>query len=213
MDHPMNGKLNQNRKFLEAFSPIFCLSGCGLIIMATDRLAHAIVAAVALVWVYCLTSLAAHAAARIFPNRGRTMLIAFLASFVAAIFLWLVWLFSPLCALETFFVVSLVPIFCAGSGTFNRLEELGMGEAVLTFFVEALIVGGLLVLFALVREPFGFLSLSLPGGAQGMVLIFSFDAESVLPVRIVAGSSGALLLLGYIFGLHEHYKSQRREKQ
>jgi len=192
-------------------SPLSFLSGGGLLIMATDRFAHAIVAAGALVWVYCLTSLAVRAGEKIFPKRGRTILIAFLAFFMAAVYLWLLWLLSPLCAMQTFFVISLVPMFCAGSVTYKKVENLNLSDTVSTFAAEALIIGIIILIFSLIREPFGFSSLSLPGGAQGIVLMFSFEAESVLPIRFIAGSSGALLLLGYALGLHKYLKKPEEE--
>ena len=57
--------------------------------------------------------------------------------------------------------------------------------------------------FALIREPLGFLSLSLPGGAHGSVLLFSFNMKSFLPIQLIASSGGALLLLGYFWGLYK----------
>ena len=206
--------LARDRKITELISPLTCLSGGGLLIMATDRFAHAIAVTGALVWVYCLTSLVARAGAKIFPKRGRTILITFLAFFMASVYLWLLWLLSPLCAMQTFFVISLVPMFCAGSVTFKRLENLDLVETVSTFVAESLIIGILILIFSLIREPFGFSSLSLPGGGQGIVLLFSFETKFILPIRIIAGSSGALLLLGYSLGLYQYLKkSQQEEKQ
>jgi hypothetical protein len=60
-----------------------CLSGAALLIMASDRLAHAVTVAVALVWVYCLSVLTAHSGARFFPRRGRMAVLVFLTSFFA----------------------------------------------------------------------------------------------------------------------------------
>jgi hypothetical protein len=189
-------------------SPLACLSGAALLIIASDRLAHAIIATIALVWVYCLSSLAARASVRFFPQRGRTALIAFLCSFVAGIFLLMLWILSPLCALESFFVISLVPMFCTVSGIFKRLETLSLDDTVLTSFSESLLLGALIVIFALIREPIGFLSLSLPGGTQGIILLFSFKSDFFLPIYLVAGSSGALLLLGYLLGLYRHLRAR-----
>ena len=197
------------RRFtLNRFSPLAWLSGSGLLIMASDRLAHAITTTAALVWVYCLTSLAAHAGARIFPMRGRLILLAFLSSFITGLFLFLLWLFSPICLLEMFFIISLVPLFCTGSNIYRRLETLSLGDTVSVSVSEALSLGLLIIIFSIIREPAGYLSLSLPGGVLGSILLFSFNAESVLPVRIIAGSSGALLLLGYIMGLYRYLKPQ-----
>jgi len=188
--------------------PWLSLSGAALLILVSDRLAHAIVVAGALIWVYCLSSLAAHFSARFFPRQGRTVLLAFLTSFIAGLYLLLIWLISPLCALEVFLVISLIPLFCIGSGIFPQMESLSLQAAVSAAFSEAIILGALLVIFALIREPLGYLSLSLPGGAQGMILLFSFTSESFLPIHLITSSCGALLLLGYLLGLYRYLKAQ-----
>ena len=203
-------KLTRHRLFLDGIPPMAWLSGGGLLIMASDRLAHAITAAGALVWVYCLSTLAVHGGTRIFPRQGRVELFAFLNSFVACVFIFLLWIISPICALETFFVISLVPLICLGSGLFERLETLSLREKFFTALYEALIPGILIVIFAIIREPLGFLSLSLPGGSQGIILLFSFDTESFLPLHLAASSSGALLLLGYFLGLYQYLGEEKQ---
>jgi len=199
----------QYRIFHSDTASLTCLSGAALLIMASDRLAHAITAAGALVWVYCFSSLAAHVGARAFPRQGRAVLLAFLTSFFAGIYLLLLWMLSPLCAIESFFVISLIPLFCMVSGIFKRSETHLLEDVLAASCSEALILGALIVIFALIREPFGFLSLSLPGGAQGTVLLFSFKTEPFLPVRLIASSAGALLLLGYFLGLYGYFNTQR----
>jgi len=198
----------QYRIFYSDTAPLACLSGAALLIMASDRLAHAITAAGALVWVYCLSSLAAHAGAKIFPRQGKAVMLAFLTSFFAGLYLLLLWMLSPLCAIESFFVISIIPMFCMVSGIFKQLETLNMDDAFAASCSEALILGALIAIFALIREPLGFLSLSLPGGTQGIILLFSFKIESFLPIRLIASSAGALLLLGYFLGLYRYLRVQ-----
>jgi len=198
----------QHRFFHSDAAPLAYLSGAALLIMASDRLAHAITAAGALVWVYCFSSLTAHISAQAFPRQGRTVLLAFLTSFFAGIYLLLIWILSPLCAIESFFVISIIPLFCMVSGIFKRSEIQFLEDVLVDSCSEALLLGTLIVIFALIREPFGFLSLSLPGGAQGTVLLFSFKTESFLPVRLIASSAGALLLLGYLLGLYRYFRTQ-----
>jgi len=109
-----------------------------------------------------------------------------------------------------FFIISLVPLFCIGSGVYRKLEEKNLGTVLGTSFTEALAIGILIIIFAVIREPFGFLSLSLPGGSQGIILLFSFETEKLKPVRLIAGSSGALLLLGYILGFYYYLKAKNQ---
>jgi hypothetical protein len=188
-------------------SPVAALPGCGLLIIASERLSHAIIVVGALVWVYGLTTLVIYAAGKFFPRHGRTTLISFLASFMACFYLFILWLLSPLCALETFFAVSLVPVFYMASGVSKRFD---LYSAVDSFFFEAPSLGVLLLAFALIREPLGYMSLSLPGGAQGSVMLFSFGTEFLLPVQLISSSGGALLLFGYFWGV---YKSMNREQE
>jgi hypothetical protein len=188
--------------------PMISLSCAALLIMVSDRLAHAIVVTGALVWVYCLSSLAAYFGVRFFPRQGRTILLTFLTSFIAGLYLLLLWILSPLCALEVFLVISIVPLFAIGSGIFQQLESLSLETVVSASFSEAMMLGALLIIFALIREPLGYLSLSLPGGTQGIVLLFSFTSESFLPIHLITSSCGALLLLGYFLGLYRYLKSQ-----
>ena len=199
-------------RLFNKISPAAVLTGGGLLIIASGRLAHAVVVAGALAWVYGLTSLVIYTAAKIFPRHGRTTLISFLASFMAGCYLFILWLLSPLCALESFFAVSLIPVFFMASGVPGRFDArsgaLNSGaldsaaDSFFSSFCEALSLGVLLMALALIREPLGFLSLSLPGGAYGSVLLFSFNAESFLPIQLIASSGGALLLLGYFWALY-----------
>jgi Na+-transporting NADH:ubiquinone oxidoreductase subunit NqrD len=188
---------------IKKLSPASILPGCCLLIISSGRLSHAITAAGALVWVYGLTTLVIYAAAKFFPRHGRTILISFLASFMAAVYLFILWLLSPLCALESFFAVSLVPVFYIASGVSKRFNALSAEDSFFSSFFEALSLGVLLLAFAIIREPLSFVSLSLPGGQQGSVMLFSFRLESFLPVQLIGSSGGTLLLLGYFWALYK----------
>jgi hypothetical protein len=174
--------------------------------MASARLAYALLAAGALLWVYGFSVLAACPGALIFPKRGRNLILVFLSSFIGGIYLLLLWFISPLMGMEVFFFVSLTPLFCIGSGLFDRIQSMDLGDSVSRALSEAAVLGILVIFLSLVREPFGFFSLSLPGGAQGIVLLFSFQGGSLLPVRVISSSAGALLLLGYGTGLYRRLR-------
>ncbi|MDR2477912.1 MAG: hypothetical protein LBD48_01215 [Treponema sp.] len=201
-------RTERSHVFWGAASPLAGLAGGGLLIMASDRLAHAIVTGGALLWVYCFSALAAIPAAKIFPRQGKRFILIFLASFTGSVYLLLLWFLSPLAALEMFFVIPAIPLFCAASGIFRRMEGLDAAEALYRAASEALIMALLIIILALVREPLGFFCLSLPGGMRGIVHIFSFEGEgeSFFPLRLAASSAGALLLLGYGAGLYRHFR-------
>jgi Na+-transporting NADH:ubiquinone oxidoreductase subunit NqrD len=187
--------------------PLASLSGGALLIMASDRLAHALTVTAALVWVYCLSTLVVFAGTRFFPKEGRFALIIFLTSFVSGLYFLLLWIISPFCALEIFFVIPLIPILLISSDVFKHLERLGLKDTLRDNVSESLTYGALIVIIALIREPLGFSSLSLPGGTQGITMLFSFSGQLFLPVRIIASSSGALLLLGYMIALYRNFKN------
>jgi hypothetical protein len=224
---------SKHLNFIKKIHPLACLPGGALLIIASGRLAHAIIAAGALVWVYCLSSLLINTGTKIFPRRGKSELFAFISSFMAAVYLLLLWLFSPFVALEAFFISSLVPMLYMASDLpknfgndvkprdinikryrkHRRLKTLNIGHTISVSVFDALASGVMILLFALIREPLGYLSLSLPGGQSGIVLLFSFESNQFLPVYLIASSCGALLLLGYFLGLYRHIKIVRAAKE
>jgi len=204
----MSGRIKR-RLLWGDLSPFAFLSGGALLVVASDRLAHALVVLAALAWVYCLSALAVCAGARFFPERGRSAIFAFLASLFAALYLLGLWMLFPLGAIQAFFAVSFVPALCAGSGLLRKVEGKGVPEALRVSALEAFAAGALVVLLSLVREPLGFRSLSLPGGAQGIMLLHPFGEESPLFLRLLSSSFGALLLLGYLLWAYRQAKARR----
>jgi hypothetical protein len=195
----------QNRLFWGSVSPLANLTGGGLLIMASSRLSFALTCAGALLWVYGLSALISGGGKKIFPRKGKSLALIFLSSFVGSLYLLALWFASPVLAMENFFILSLVPLMCAGSGIFDRIEALALDEAVTRALGEAAVLGGLIIAFSLIREPLGYLTLSLPGGFRGIVQIFSAREEIFLPVRIISGSSGALLILGYGISVYRRF--------
>jgi len=192
--------------FWGSASPLAALSGGGLLIMASLRFSYAIVVSVSLLWVCCLGVLVFRAAAKIFPKRGVAVCQIFLASLMTGLFLLLLWILCPVITLEVFFIVSLVPVFCVSSGIFKRVDSLDPIEALYRAWCETAVLSALILAFALIREPLGLASLSVPGGAQGIIFLFAAKRESLFPIRIIAASSGALILLGCGIGVYRHYR-------
>jgi hypothetical protein len=177
--------------------------------MASGRLAFALVCAGALIWVYCLSALAAVPARKLLPRRGKSLVLVFLASFTGGLYLLGLWFANPILAMENFFLISLVPLICAGSGVFERIDSMNLKEALLRSLGEALVLGGLIISFSLLREPLAYLSLSLPGGPRGIVTLFSAGTKNFLPIRFITASAGALLILGYGLGIYRYFREQR----
>jgi hypothetical protein len=166
--------------------------------MASSRLAFALTAGAAILWVYGLTVLAVFFAQPIYPKIGRKVVLLFLTTLMGSVFLFILWFISPLLAMGTAYIIILTPGYCMGSDLFSRLNSLGMEDMLLRVFLEAGSLGLLIIAGALIREPLGFMTLSLPGGSQGIIELFHVTTDnSFLPIKIMASSVGALLLLGY----------------
>ncbi|WP_010261408.1 hypothetical protein [Treponema primitia] len=203
----MNNR-TQSPLFWGTNAPLSTMISAGLMIMATSRLAFAIIAAGALLWTYGLTILILSFAKPILPQKGREIVWIFLSSFLGSLYLLLIYFASPFLAMETTFLILLAPLSCIGSGVCSRLEALDPEEFILTALLEALVLVGILIALALIREPLGFGSFSLPGGPQGIITLISFGSSLYFPVQIIAGSSGGLLLLGYGLTLFRRFRNR-----
>ncbi|MCL2066110.1 MAG: hypothetical protein FWG99_01435 [Treponema sp.] len=204
--------------FWGSISPLSGLSGIGLLIMGSGRLAWAMIIAASLLWVYTLSVLvsvflASNTFKKIVSREGETTVYTCIACFFSALFILLFFLLCPLAALEIFFLLSLVPLYCVGSGVFQRVIPAGEdnspdpGDAVFNAAAEAAVLAVLLIIISIIREPISYCSLTLPGSYQGIITIFTFNEGLFFPIRIFASSGGSLLLLGYIAGLYHYCRS------
>jgi hypothetical protein len=197
---------HQNRHiFWGSQAPLSSLAGAGLIIMASSRLAFAIICTGALIWVYGFTSLIYFSSQKLMPRRGKSVILLFLSSFVCGIYILCISFVNPLTIMGTCFFLFLVPPSGIGSGIFKRLEGLTTGEVFSRSLLEALVLGGIIIAMSLIREPLGLGSISFPGGVQGIVEI-SGEYEGFFPVRIFAVSGGGLLILGYGVSLFRYFR-------
>ena len=117
------------------------LAGAGLLIIASSRLAFALVAGVALLWVYGLTVLTAFVAKPILPKRGIQVIFLFLSSLIGSLFLLVLWLMSPLLALGSAFIILLCPVYCMGSEIFVYLAAQTLERALGKTLIDAAIRG------------------------------------------------------------------------
>jgi len=196
--------------FWGSHSPLPSLAGAALIIMASSRFAFAIVCAGALVWVYGLSALIFFGGRKIMPNRGRKVILLFLSTFSCGIYMLLVGLLNPLLILGTSFFLFLVPPSCLSSGFFEAAESAPLGDIFSRALLEAFVLAGLILAFALVREPLGMGTLSFPGGTQGIMELFESRGEDgFVSIRILSASAGGLLLLGYGIALFRYFREQQ----
>ncbi len=181
-------------------SPLTSLASLGLVLLASGRMAFALVSAAAYIWVAMGTSLIAFLLAAALPKRGRSVVLVLLATFFFVLFLLALTLLSPIMALEMTIPLLLVPIAFITSGVCSRLKGASLGPALARVLYEGVILGLILVALALIREPLGFGCLSVPD-AQGVREVFGSEFAAGAAVRLFAGTSGALILLGYLVAL------------
>jgi len=207
----MNRRLDSH-VFWGLKSPLSALTGAGLLIMASGRFAFAIVCACTLVWVYVLTALVFCMAQPIMPSRGRKVILLFLSSFFCGLFILLVGLLNPLLVLSTTFFLILIPAFCLGTGFFESIEATDIFDTVFRALLEAVALAGLILAIALIREPLGMGTLSIPSATYGITELFSSEeTNTIIPAQIFSVSSGGLLLLGYGTAMYRYFRENYAE--
>ena len=187
--------------FWGKISPLSSLSGAVLLVIASGRIAFALICALSLAWVYVFVMLTAKLGGTFFPDWGRNIVLLFISSLAAGIFLILLWIFDPALALESSFFIFLVPVVFSASGLCERVLNYDMLEVLSQALAEALILGALILGLSLIREPLGFGSVSVPG-----LDIIRFVHEE--PLRIFQASSGALIILGYGIAVYRYFRNR-----
>jgi hypothetical protein len=206
--NPVISQYYRTHIFWGGYSPLVSLFCGGLIAMASARLAYALTVAGALLWVYGFSVLVLIVSKPVLPQKGLSPILIFLTSLIGSFYLFLLWFLNPLLALGNVFMLLLVPGTCIASGLFERVKSYDLGEAVSRSCREALIIGLLTTGLALIREPIGWASLSLPGGVQGIIEIFGAkDGAGFFPIRILAGSAGAFILMGYGLSVYARFRN------
>ena len=199
----------ESHLFWGSHSPLSLLTGAGLIVLSSARLAFALICTGTIIWVYGLTALVYSCSRPILPNRGKNIVLLFLSTFLCGIFMFLVGLLNPLLVMGTGFFLILVPPCCLGSGFFEASESEYPVEVISRALFEAGVLGGIILAFALIREPLGMGTLSFPGGAQGIIEFFGAgEAGTFAPVRILSMSAGGLLLLGYGIAVFRYFREK-----
>ena len=198
----------ESHLFWGIHSPLSALTGAGLMIMASSRLSFALVCSGALIWVFGLSALIFSTARLFMPARGKMVILLFLSAFLCGIYMLLMGLLNPLLILGTGFFLVLVPPCCLGSGFFEACESVSPDEVIARAVLEAIVLAGLIIALALIREPLGMGTLSIPGGIQGIAEVFDSGEGSFIPLRFLSASAGGLLLLGYGIALFRYFRER-----
>jgi hypothetical protein len=193
----MNDSTPSGATFWSPDGPLASLACAGLVVVASGRLAYALTAGLALIFVYLFSILCLSAGKPLISDNIRGAVAVVLSSFFAALFLLVLSLVSPLFAQESSFFVLLTPIVFVASGIADRCARDPVPDGLFRALIEAVLVLALLVAFSLVREPIGYGSLSLPG-TDGISIILGSGQVPVFAVRAAAISVGGFILLAYI---------------
>jgi hypothetical protein len=111
--------------------------------------------------------------------------------------------------METSLFITLTPVYCIAAGTLPRLKVLSLKKTLRQAIFGSLTLGLLIVAFALIREPLGFSSISLPGGIRGIIAIRNKGENPLLPIQVMSSSAGALLLSGYGLAIYRREKKRQ----
>jgi hypothetical protein len=218
----------QSHLFWGTRSPLSAFTGMGLIIVASGRISSALVCLVALLWTNALTLFAAGIGRKALPEKGRDAVLVFVSSFTCFLFYFFLFLISPFHAMENALCILLCPAFLLASGLYHRIKEYDTPEMVFQAVSEAFVLGALVLAMALIREPLGSGSISLPGlgrirfmGRESPLSRTILPADPALspeppaaggafplePLALLKLSSGALIILGYGIALYRHRRN------
>jgi len=188
------------------------------LLCTSTRLSIAIISTAALIWTFILSSVSILAAKRLIPSRFKVLVYVFISSFWTLVFGILISLFSPILFLEIQFPLALTAVVFIFSGLGDNVESENSSSVMKKSIIQSIIIGGIILLFSLVREPFGFGALSLPS-SEGIAEILTSEVASDMAIRTVALTSGGLILLGVVVGFYRIFKEMyiiyysRRENQ
>jgi len=115
-------------------------------------------------------------------------------------------LYSPVIALESTYILLLIPVVAVSSGWLERSISASKEDSLIKSLWGSLAAGSVCIGLALLREPFGYGALSLPG-PHGILEFFGSELASSVAVRFVAGTSGALIVLGYTVALFQVFRN------
>jgi Na+-transporting NADH:ubiquinone oxidoreductase subunit NqrD len=199
-----------HEKIIECFkTPLSSMSAAALLIIASVRVSYAIIMIGSLFWVFLLCTLLRNGIRKIIPDNLKSIINILLSSFVGSIFYLFLYFLNPFLAMECTLPILLVPVLYYASVSSDAFaSKVGRSIAFGDSLRQATSLSILIFALALIREPLGFATLSVPGGSQGIIELFKLHGEnSPLPIQIISLSAGALFLLAYILMLCQYFEA------
>jgi Na+-transporting NADH:ubiquinone oxidoreductase subunit NqrD len=204
--------------------PLTTLSAAALLVVASSRLAFAIIAMIDVTVVYLFTALISEILRRVrifkqspheiwlLPKKNQKIFCLFLSNFIGCIFFFVLYCISPLLALETIFITLFVTMFVYLEEAGEKYSDMPLLHIVKKCFTDSAFLGILAIFIALIREPIGYATLSLPGGNSGIIELFNKDGSFPFTVEIISLSSGAFLLIGFIMTMFRIIDRRKTER-
>jgi len=186
-------------------SPLAQVSYIPVLLGASSRLSIAIMCSAALFCVYIQSSVTILVTTRFIPTTFKLYIHVLICSFWALAYGLVEYLFSPVLFYETQFPLVFTAVLYMISGLGQSIEVDRISNAMKKTVVQAMVVGFIILTFALIREPFGFGSLSLPT-RDGISEILTSELSADLAFRSIATTSGGLILLGFVIGFYRIVK-------
>jgi len=172
-----------------------------LLFAVTSRMAHTILISSVIFLVFPITSAILKSSAILIPQRHDFFIRMVIVSALTAIASRLFSIPWPIPVRDCAFYLGAIPL-CYVSGSYKlRFESKSTLAALVSSAKDALVFSVLAFALVLVREPFGYGALSVPG-PEGAIEFFGLSAVSSFGARFVSAGAGAFILIGYIVALY-----------
>jgi hypothetical protein len=174
-------------------SPLMSFTGLALIVTASCRLSSSVVVLLLLTGIYAVTLSIIFFGKSIIPTKYKTALIIMILTFVSSLFYLAMEMINPVSALESHFIVLLIPVVFLGSRIVQRAEQFSPLEGILFGIKEASILGGIIMMISLIREPLAYGTLSVPFVGK-IVNLLSDPMKERVVLHVFASPLGGFLL-------------------
>jgi Na+-translocating ferredoxin:NAD+ oxidoreductase RnfE subunit len=181
-------------------SPLMSLTGISLIITASSRLSCSIIVFFLLEAIYTITLCIIHGGKSIIPAKYKTAITIMIVTFISSLFYFFIDLIHPVSALELYFIVFLIPLTFLSSHLEKTASNFSASEEIIFGAKQASILGGIIIAIALIREPLGYGTLSLPFSNKMMYLLpESIQEQAVL--QVFSAPLGGFLITACLIAL------------
>lgn len=189
-------------------SPLASLSGLVLLIGATSRLSYALAVSASVLFVYAFAPLLVRLLSPLIPTAHRSWIRVVTVSTVAAIFCRFAGIAWPVLIHELSPYLGMVALSLLSSELMDRTEDENAVRTLQIAVSEAFMLCALALSLSVVREAFGFGTLSVPS-AEGISILFSQEQASALALRSVSAASGGFIILAYVIAAYRKARFRR----